>query len=238
MEGDGMATRMIVGEDGRPTNEYKEKDGSISVGSYDLAPILNDFLDEHPDFSYRGAKACLAFTGYEGILGYRTDTAYADSPTYEADRAEAARVAQCLKDDGWELASHSWGHKDLGKVSMDNFRADCNKWHDRVLPLLGDCDIILYPFGADINDWHAYNYDTNERFRYLYDQGFRYFCNVDSNQYWVQLGTNYLRQGRRNLDGYRMWYDIANPEKRKLGDLFDSNGIFDFEHRPTPVEWE
>ena len=43
-------------------------DGSVSVGSYDLVPLLDDFIKEHPDFSYRGAKACIAFTGYNGIL--------------------------------------------------------------------------------------------------------------------------------------------------------------------------
>ena len=59
----------------------------------------------------------IAFTGYEGILGYRTADKYADSKTYEQDRREAARVAQCLKDNGWELASHSWGHLMVGGES-------------------------------------------------------------------------------------------------------------------------
>ena len=30
--------------------------------------------EEHPDFSPFGAKGCLSLTGYEGILGYRTQT--------------------------------------------------------------------------------------------------------------------------------------------------------------------
>ena len=67
MDGDGFASRMIIGEDGKPTNEMKMDDGSVSVGSYDLVPLLDDFIKEHPDFSYRGAKACIAFTGYNGI---------------------------------------------------------------------------------------------------------------------------------------------------------------------------
>ena len=71
----------------------------------------------------------------------------------------------------------------------------------------------------------------NERFRYLYNAGFRYFCNVDSSQYWVQLGDDYLRQGRRNLDGYRMWKE---GRSRKLEDLFRAEDIFD-KSRPTPV---
>ena len=68
----------------------------------------------------------------------------------------------------------------------------------------------------------------------LRDKGFRYFCTVDSNQYWVQVGGDYLRQGRRNLDGYRMWRDLTEPDKPRLSDLFDVKDVFD-KARPTPV---
>ncbi len=235
MDGDGFATRIVIGEDGYPTCEMKMDDGSTATGDYDLVPILERFIQEHPDFSYKGARAVLAFTGYEGILGYRTSSAYVDSPTYEQDRQEAARVAQCLKDHGWELASHSWGHLDLGTVEIERFHADTDKWEDQVDSLIGPVDIILYPFGADVGDWHPYTTE-NERFNYLYACGFRYFCNVDSNPYWVQIGDNYMRQGRRNLDGYRMWKDITaeDPTKRKLDDLFRAEDVFDPD-RPTPV---
>lgn len=235
MKGDGFATRIVIGEDGYPTCEMELEDGSTVTGDYDLVPILERFIQEHPDFSYKGARAVLAFTGYEGILGYRTSSAYADSPTYEEERQKAAKVAQCLKDHGWELASHSWGHLDLGNVEMERFLADTDKWEAQVDSLIGPTDIILYPFGADIGDWHPYTTE-NERFNYLYKCGFRYFCNVDSNPYWVQIGDNYMRQGRRNLDGYRMWKDITaeDPAKRKLDDLFRAEDVFDPD-RPTPV---
>ena len=235
MDGDGFASRIVVGEDGKPTCEMLMEDGSISVGAYDLVPLLEDFIQEHPDFSYQGARAVLALTGYEGILGYRTAASYADSPTYEQDREDAARVARCLKDNGWELASHSWGHPDLGAVSYERFKTDSDKWEREVETLIGPTDIIIYPFGADVGDWRPYA-AGNERFNYLYSLGFRYFCNVDSNPYWVQLEDRYLRQGRRNLDGYRMWKDITaeDPARRKLDDLFRAEDIFDGD-RPTPV---
>ena len=212
MDGDGFASRMIIGEDGKPTNEMKMDDGSVSVGSYDLVPLLDDFIKEHPDFSYRGAKACIAFTGYNGILGYRTDSAYntdeykAEHPdfNFEEERANAAKVVQCLRDDGFEIASHSWGHRNMGTIPMDKVREDTDKWANEVETLTGPCDIILFPFGSDIGDWHPYD-TSSERFQYLYNKGFRYFCNVDSSQYFVQIGDDYMRQGRRNLDGYRMY---------------------------------
>ena len=244
MDGDGFASKIIIGEDGRPSCEMKMEDGTVSAGSYDLVPILNDFIDEHPDFSYKGAKAIIALTGYEGIFGYRTASSYSESPDYEREREQAAKVAQCLRDDGWELASHSWGHLWMGvsgnpekpyKISDERFYTDTDKWENEVESLIGPTDIYIYPNGNDIADWHPYT-EENYRYQYLASKGFRYFCNVDSSPAWVQLGSDYLRQGRRNLDGYRMYYDLpeTNPSKDHLSDLFDVTTVFDRE-RPVPV---
>lgn len=230
MMGDGFATRIIIGKDGYPTCEMQMDDGSISVGDYDLVPILENFIKSHPGFSYKGARGVLAFTGYNGILGYRTDESYKDSnPNYEADQEEAAKVAQSLKDHGWELASHSWGHRDMGNISMEHFKIDSDKWARNVESLIGPTDIILFPFGSDIGSWTPYTED-NERYTYLRSLGFRYFCNVDASKAcWVQMGTDYLRQGRRNLDGYRMYY---YPDS--LQDLVNVSDVFD-PVRPAPV---
>lgn len=243
MDGDGFASRIIIGPDGKPTCEMKKDDGSVVTGNYDLIPILDDFIDKHPDFSYKGARAVIALTGYNGILGYRTDSAYntdkykQEHPgfDFEKERADAKKVAQCLKDNGYELASHSWGHRQMGTIPMDHFIADTDKWESEVEPLTGPSDIILFPFGSDIGDWHPYAAD-NQRFQYLYSKGFRYFCNVDARQYWVQIGDDYMRQGRRNIDGFRMYYDLpeTNPTKDHLSDLFDVSKVFD-RRRPTPV---
>lgn len=124
---------------------------------------------------------------------------------------------------------------DLGAVSFERFKRDSDKWRTEVESLIGPTDILIYPFGADVGDWRPYA-ESNERYQYLYSLGFRYFCNVDSNPYWVQLGDQYLRQGRRNLDGYRMWKDMTatDPANRKLDDLFRAEDVFDA-GRPTPV---
>lgn len=248
MDGDGFAKRIVIGEDGKPTCEMVMDDGSISTGSYDLVPLLEDFIQEHPDFSYRGARAIIAFTGYEGILGYRTaGSDAADNPNYQQDREQAAKVAQCLRDNGWELASHSWGHLKLGvdsdpekefAIKDERFQADTDKWEAEVESLIGPTDIILYPFGNDIADWRPYKQD-NPRFKYLEAKGFRYFCNVDASApYWMQMGTNYFRMARINLDGYRLYQDMiqTDPSKKRLSQFFDAAEIFD-SARPTPVEW-
>lgn len=256
MKGAGFADKMIIGEDGRPTLHYTDKDGNESVGDYDLVPILDHFIDEHPDFCYHGHKACLVFTGYNGVLGYRTDETYLPENyvehkvegghDVEAERKEAVKVLKALYEDGYDLGSHSWGHRDMGAMSVDSLKTDMDKWERNVDTLIEEAtgqgaDILIYPKGADIGDWRGYDTADQQKegclskFNYLYDIGFRYFCNVDSAQYWVQVGSKYIRTGRRALDGYNFYYDIVN-QKGRFTDLWeDTNAIFD-PVRPTPVD--
>ena len=105
---------------------------------------------------------------------------------------------------------------------------DTQRWLDNVATVVGSTDVIIFAFGADIGDWQPYTSD-NSYFTYLKEKGFNIFCNVDSSKCWVQFGSNYMRQGRRNLDGYRMYY---NPEL--VSDLFDVSSVWD-NARPTPV---
>ena len=227
---DGFAHKLVIGEDGYPTCEYLDKDGNIVTGDYDLVPLLERFIQEHPDFSYHGARAMLAVTGYEGVFGYRTKPAFEEamgSAAYAKEVEDAKALVQCLKDHGWIIASHSYGHPKDGEISADRVERDSTKWEDTVQPIVGDTDILIYPHGSDIHDWRPIPED-NEKFITLYEDGYRYFFNVDGGT-WNQLGTNHFRGGRRNLDGFRMYH---NPEL--LADLFDVEAVFD-KKRPTPV---
>ena len=230
-DGDGFACRLVIGEDGYPTCEYIDENGNLTTGDYDLVPLLEKFIQAHPDFSYHGARAILGVTGYEGVLGYRTKPAYEaamGTEAYQKELEDARAVVKCLKDHGWILASHSYGHPAYGSISAERVEADTAKWENTCQPVIGDTDVILYPHGSDIAGIEKYSFN-NAKFKSLYDDGYRYFFNVDSHIYWSQLGENYFRGGRRNLDGYRMYHD---PEM--LDDLFDVATVFD-KNRPTPV---
>ncbi|MCC8151262.1 MAG: polysaccharide deacetylase, partial [Lachnospiraceae bacterium] len=249
MEDDGFATKIVIGEDGTPTCEYVEEDGTVVYGDYDMIPLVDSFVEEHPDASYRGARGIITLTGYNGILGYRTDPSYQGNDDdlsswkqewldahpdfdYEQECEEASAVAEALKADDWEFASHSYGHRYYGQISESDFIWDSNYWEETVEPLIGETDIMIFAFGDDIGDWQPYTSD-NSRYQHLKELGFDYFCNVDSAQYWVQFGDDYLRQGRRNIDGNRMWEALSGGKDR-LSDLFDVKEVFD-PARPTPV---
>lgn len=69
MDGDGFASRIVIGADGKPTCEMILDDGTSVTGSYDLVPILEDFIQEHPDFSYRGARGSPRIYRLRGNIG-------------------------------------------------------------------------------------------------------------------------------------------------------------------------
>ena len=243
MDGDGYASKLVVDENGKIRNEYIEDDGSVSVGDYDMVPLIDRFVEEHPDFSYRGAKGIVALTGYNGILGYRTDQSYETRPddldankvewldahpdfSLAKEREGAKKVADAMKAEGWLFFFFSWGHQNVGQIGLETLQTDTRKFKDNVDPLIGGTDIIIFAFGTDLcgpEDYHG------DKFEYLKGAGYNYFCNVDSSKYYVQIRERYFRQGRRNLDGYRMYY---HPEL--LEDLFDVKSVFD-PVRPTPV---
>ncbi len=225
MDNDGFADRLVIGDDGRPTCQYTDTDGNVSYGEYDVLPIVDNFLLEHPDFSYRGAKGILAVTGYEGALGYDTGWHMYDldnpdeAAKLKAEQEKVKKVAEAIKADGWEFASHSYTHTDMKKNSFDKVVYDTDKWEREVEPLLGETDLYIYPFGSDICDWKGYKGD---KYEYLKKAGFWYFCNVDASQYWIQITDNYMRMGRINADGERM---MKTPQK--LDYFFDSAEVID-----------
>lgn len=249
MDGDGFAQKLVLDENGNVKNSYREDDGSITLGDYDMVPWIDTFVDEHPDFSYHGHKGVIALTGYEGVLGYRTDEVYRtkeasrvtqyqqeffdanpdfDEAAWQNEVDQAKAVADAMKADGWEFASHTWGHISPSAKGLEATKTDTERWLENVGPIVGDTDIIIFAFGADIGGWEPYTSD-NELFTYFKGKGFSIYCNVDSSPYWVQFGDTFMRQGRRNLDGYRMYY---NPDM--VSDLFDVESVWD-SARPVPV---
>lgn len=241
----GYASKLVLDENGKVINEYIDADGNVHYGLYDYVPILDKFIEEHPDASYRGAKATIALTGYNGVLGYRTDETYSfdniNNPdidknkrqwlkahpefTLEAERAAAKEIADTMKANGWTFASHTWGHLRVGDKSLSTLKTDTEKWKRNVAPIVGDTNVIIFAHGQDLGDWGDYNL-SDAKVQYFMSEGYNVFCNVDSFKNRTHFGGTYLRQGRRNLDGIRFHYNLTG-QQNNLSDLFDVNEIID-----------
>ena len=96
-----------------------------------MVPLIDSFVKEHPDFSYKGAKGIIALTGYNGILGYRTDISYQERPddlnadkvkwldehpdfSLEKEREEAKKVADAMRGKRMGICQSYMGTSECG----------------------------------------------------------------------------------------------------------------------------
>lgn len=248
-EAAGYPEKLVLDENGDVKCLYTDAEGNQSVGDYDVVPRLNTFLEEHPDGAYKGARGLIAMTGYNGVFGYRTDEDYELQQNLAADQrkwldehpdfdrqqeiADATVIANAIKESGWEFASHTWGHLSVTSRSLEDLKKDNEKWIKNVGNIVGEVDTIIFAHGNDIGDWQDYSTE-NEKYNYFKSQGYNFYCNVDgSTPYWVQIRSDYVRQGRINLDGY-MLYKSKTGQTTVIDNLFLASQVFD-SSRPTPV---
>ena len=234
----GFAYKLVIGEDLKIASWGKDPEGNEVVSrDLDAIPILDKFVEEHPDFSPFGAKGCLSLTGYEGILGYRTQTdTQAWDDAKEANRQkerEAVRpVIEELRRTGWTFGSHTWGHIRLGDGNLERIQADTQRWLDEVGSLVGETRILFYPHGErpDGNDWTQ----TGPAFQYLQSQGFRVFCSVGVESFsFIKKDVSAVICDRLHPDGTT----LRRCRDRYL-QFYDAKDIIDLTVRPErEVSW-
>lgn len=235
----GMTYKLIIGEDLKIASWGKSPAGEEVISrDLDAIPILDKFVEENPDFSPFGAKGCLSLTGYEGILGYRTQT-----DTQEWDGAKEARrqkereavqpVIEELKRTGWTFGSHTWGHIRLGSGNMTKIEADTRRWLDEVGSLVGETTVLFYPHGErpDGGDWKQ----TGPAFQYLQSQGFRIFCSVGVESFsYIKKDICAVICDRLHPDGTT----LRHSRDRYL-QFYDAKDILDTQVRPQrEISWE
>lgn len=199
MENDGFADRLVVDDEGYVACEVKRPDGEMEI-SYrgDVMPILDRFVKEHPDFSFRGAKGVVAVTGYEGVFGY--NFIKAEGEEKEALKAEAKNVAQALKNTGWLIACHSYTHNEYfkdSKVTDEQLHYDTNRFKERIYDTVLQPDIYISPFGYHLKE-------GDPRLQYLKDMGYDYFCPVSTYMRTYATAEGVVVQERFNMDRYSM----------------------------------
>ena len=242
----GFTSKLVLGEDGQIWAECTDPYTGETFLTQDLdaTTLLDKFVLEHPDFSLNGAKAIFSLTGYQGILGYRTqndiDIAEDDParPAFDAKRAaeiEAVKpIIARLKETGWTFGSHTWGHIRLDTRPLESIQRDTLRWAEEVGSLVGPTNILFYPHGArpDGNDWQ----NTGPAFQWLQSQGFRIFASVGINSFsYIKDDISAVICDRLHPDGTTLrngkaleWYS----------QFYDAREIIDLDVRPDlGVTW-
>ena len=218
--GSGFASRLILDNNGELTCEMVDSAGNVVTGAYDLVPLLNTFIKSHPDFSYRGAKAILAVSGYDGLFGYRTDPETADKigvDYYNKQLAEVPAIIDALRKDGYTIACYTYGNLAYGETDLEKLQTDLVRWQAEVEPLLGKVDMLVYAKESEISDY------AGDRYLMLQNAGFKHFLgfSFDGKTY-MDFAGEYVRQGRILITGNR----LENKPDLYSG-LFDAQAVQD-----------
>ena len=240
MLANGFTYKLIIGEDGKLWSWGKDPQGKEVVSrDLDAVTILDKFVEEHPDFSPFGAKGCLSLTGYEGILGYRTQTDRENwTPEREANRQkeiEAVKpIVAELKRTGWTFGSHTWGHISLNTRTVDVVTADMQKWFDEVGSLVGETQVLFYPFGGRLDGDDVKQ--SGPAFQWMQQHGFRIFCSVGIDS-WSKCKSDISAVicDRLHPDGTTLRSAKARERYMKF---YDAKDIIDLSVRPQrEVGW-
>ena len=226
MDNSGFASRLTVDENGKLTCEMVDANGSTVTGDYDLVPILESFIAQHPDFSYKGARAVLSVTGYDGIFGYRTNPSVKTSQGeayYNRQVEGAKKLVAALREAGYEIGCYTYNNVAYGKVSNQEIQYDLNAWVQEVTPILGETDILVFAQNSDIG---AY---SGSKFTTLYNAGFRYFLDLGSGRSGAEIGSNFISFQRLLVTGSAMAHSSTS-----FTGMFNATEILDPQRGSVP----
>ena len=207
---EGFASRLIIDDNNEVTAVIRNPQGvEIESRTAEVFPIVDDFIKDHPEFSYRGAKGMVGITGSWGVMGY--------DPKIASEAAIAKEIADRLRELGWEFVSHSYTHAD-GKYFSENstlegVREDTELFKKWIVPIIGDSNVFIAPFGVTLK---------GELYQYLIDEGYTFYLNVDRRSQPKILGKSVLMP-RINLDGF-----VMNRDKEYITEhFFDVDKVYD-----------
>ena len=229
-ENKGMVDKIILDRNGNIAT-YTSKKSIADRVSYnnEFVTILENFVKTYPDFSHNGAKGVICLTGYDGVLGYRTQKSNATS-RFEIKKAQ--EVISKLKKLGWKFACHSYGHYHMKNISDMEFSKELYNWQNEVEPLIGKTDIYVYPYG----EWQITDENGNICYKHklLLDSGFNLFCGVGAKTFfnYMPLGTtetHTLFMDRKPIDGQTL-RNFSNYYDH----LFNCEEVYDHTVRTVP----
>ncbi len=220
--GAGFAHKLVLDASGDIKAEYVDSAGNKLVGDYDLVPILESFLKEHPDFSYRGARAILAVTGSQGIFGYRINSSYIanKSQTYQQEQvAGAQKIVSALRGKGYTLACNTFGNGKYADFNTNQITQDLQKWTQDITPVIGEVDVFVFAQESNLTDYGGSSFNV------MHTSGYRYFVSSAGTPL-TEVNTSYVRQNRLMVTGNTMAW-----KSDQFTGIFDPNVVIDLATR-------
>ncbi|HHU53271.1 MAG TPA: hypothetical protein GXZ43_04245 [Clostridiaceae bacterium] len=209
------------------------------VENQDCISILENFIAEHSDFSFNGAKARIALTVNENILGYTineeqtqniiqkkaelgledyilTDkTDEEKNKFYQLQSNDLEIVISALKEHGFTFCNGTYSGDDLGFLSLADLEQNIEQWNATTKHYLGEVPCLVFPGGS-----HVYN--DEEKFQYLLNSGYCTFYGEGPNTYNF-YGNAYIHFDFTSINGFT----LVNAEQWNLDRFITENSVLE-----------
>jgi len=200
---------------------YSSKKSIQDRISYDneFIPILEDFIFNHPDFSYNSARGIIFCTGKDGLLGYNTNHNNA-SASHNTKRV--CEVVSLLKSKGWEFGCNGYTYTPQHTLSNIELIKDLNLWNKEIKPIVGNTNLFALPHtDTSTPDTELSNLLTSNSFNI-------HFTNKPATHN-ITVNNNHIVCSRKIISGHTL---RTSPES--FSHLFNAEDVYDEIARNTP----
>ncbi len=235
----GICSRLDLDEESNVLGVIQDRQGIENLQSNSTAiDILEDYLQEYPDFTFNGAKAVIVLSGADGLLGYPLNSEhlvrmrdqaqsiglsfYLDSVNdFEANREKLREIFASLEYKQWVFASQSYNRISVPDQSLSSLSWDTEHMQEEIAEFITDLRIYAFPFGNHV--------EANPLLSsYLANSGF-----VLQSGSGTPYAYTIQKQGYVYIDRQQITADkLRNPQANSLNNFVSGRQIITDNKRP------
>lgn len=199
---------------------YSTKQSIQNRIAYDneFLTILEQFINDNPDFSYNNSRGVIFFTIDSGILGYKIDNKNASA---KHDIKRVSEIIRRLKNKGWEFGSNNYNTSPDTTLSEIEFINNITLWKQHIKPLINSTPYYASITGQDISKFES-------KFKVLLENEFTTFF-FDNNTPSLTISNNSIVMSRKRVDG-----NSLRNSPHIFEDIFNAKKVYDYQARQIP----
>jgi hypothetical protein len=184
----------------------------------EFIPILESFINYHPDFSHMSARGIIFCTGENGLLGYET---HSKNSSAKHETKRVFEIVNKLKYNGWSFGCNNYKYVYEDTLTDLQFAKDLSLWQKEIQTIIGHTPLYAYPYGT-----HSTTNDSKQQI--LLNNNFKIFF-TNSMKTSLTLFKNILLMTRKPVNGITLRNNYED-----FSELFNCEKVYDHTNRTIP----
>lgn len=205
---------IIDGKNDVATFSSKQTEKNQVSYTADFLPILENFIKENKDFSFKNAKGIISFDKSGSIFGYNINKS---NPNLSQETANLKKLVSHLKELNYKFA-YGIFNENYYNFTNDELLDELINLKENILPNFNNLSIFISPFSPN---------KSNNFYTELNNLGFKIFID-NSNYSYCLIKNHFVFTSFIKIDGnfLRDSNNFLNIEKEKIYDHNNRNKLF------------